>query len=145
MTAPQLRISDMQVTPIACPDPPLLNHHGIHEPVFLRVIVRLRSEDGTEGLGEGPGGGLYVQELKAAARHVISTIEVALLDLIGKATGRSVTDMLGGPARRRVPFSAYLFYKEAGDDPWGRALTPEELVGQAETFADRFGMTVFKL
>jgi glucarate dehydratase len=133
--------------------------------MFLRAIVRVRSDNGLEGLGEGPGGGLYVQQLRAAARHVVgadpyhlealrvlignphvfSTIEVALLDLVGKATGRPVYDLLGGPARRRVPFSAYLFYKEAGDDDWGRAVTPEELVKQAERFADEFGMTVFKV
>jgi len=155
----------MVVTPIACPDPPLLNHHGIHESVFLRAIVRIRTDDGLEGVGEGPGGGLYVQQLKAAARHVVgadpyhlealrvlidnprvfSTIEVALLDLIGKATDRSVTDLLGGPARRRVPFSAYLFYKEEGNDDWGRAITPEELLRQAQRFHDDYGMTVFKL
>jgi glucarate dehydratase len=155
----------MQVTPVACPDPPLLNHHGVHEPVFLRAIVRIRTDGGLEGLGEGPGGGLYVQQLRAAARHVIgadpyhlealrvlignphvfSTVEVALLDLIGKSTGRAVYDLLGGPARRRVPFSAYLFYKEAGTDDWGRAMTPEELVRQAQRFHDRYGMTVFKL
>jgi glucarate dehydratase len=168
VTAPvhsKLRVSEMVVTPIACPDPPLLNHHGIHEPVFVRAIVRIRTEDGLEGVGEGPGGGLYVQQLKAAARHVVgadpyhlealrvlidnprvfSTIEVALLDLIGKATGRPVYDLLGGPARRKVPFSAYLFYKEEGDDDWGRAITPEELLKQAQRFHDDYGMTVFKL
>jgi glucarate dehydratase len=160
-----LRINEMLVIPIACPDPPLLNHHGVHEPFFLRVIVRLRTANGLEGIGEGPGGGLYLQQLRAASRQVVgadayhlealrvlvgnprvfSTIEVALLDLIGKATSRSVTDLLGGPARRRVPFSAYLFYKEPGDDPWGQALSPEELVRQAERFADLCGMTVFKV
>jgi glucarate dehydratase len=155
----------MVVTPVACPDPPLLNHHGVHESSFLRVIVRLRTEDGLEGLGEGPGGGLYVQQLRAAARHVVgaspyhlealrvlighpnvfSTIEVACLDLVGKAVGRPVYDLLGGPARRKVPFSAYLFYKEAGDDEWGPALTPEGLLAQAQRFSDLFGMSVFKL
>jgi glucarate dehydratase len=45
----------MVVTPVACPDPPLLNHHGVHEPWFLRVIVRLRTDNGLEGVGEGPG------------------------------------------------------------------------------------------
>lgn len=160
-----LRISEIVAIPVACPDPPLLNHHGVHEPVFLRVIVRIRTEDGLEGLGEGPGGRLYVQQLMAAAKHVIgadpyhiealrvlignprlfSTIEVALLDLIGKATNRSVTDLLGGAARRRVPFSAYLFFKEAGDDDWGRALTPEEIVNQGARFANNYGMSVFKL
>ena len=109
-----VRIKEMLVTPVACPDPPLLNHAGVHEPVFLRAIVRLRTEDGLEGVGEGPGGGLYVQQLRAAARHVVgadayhlealrvlirdphvfSTVEVALLDLIGKATGRAVYDLL---------------------------------------------------
>ena len=44
-----------------------------------------------------------------------------------------------------MPFSAYLFYKEAGDDEWGRAVTPEELLRQAERFAELYGMTVFKL
>ena len=41
-----LRIKEMLVTPVACPDPPLLNHTGVHEPVFLRAIVRMRTEDG---------------------------------------------------------------------------------------------------
>ena len=160
-----MRISEMVITPLACPDPPLLNHHGVHEPWFLRVIVRLRTEEGLEGIGEGPGGGLYVQQLNAASKHVVgadpyqiealrvligrpnvfSTIEVACLDLIGKATRRPVYDLLGGAARRRVPFAAYLFYKQAGDDSWGQALTPEELLRQAERFHESYGMTVFKL
>lgn len=162
----KLRISEMVVTPVACPDPPLLNHHGVHEPTFLRAVVRLRTEDGLEGLGEGPGGGIFVQELRAAGKHVIgadpyqierlrillgknprvlSAIESACLDLIGKATGRPVYDLLGGAVRRRVPFAAYLFYKEEGDDDWGPALTPEQLVKQAVRFHERYGMTVFKL
>lgn len=162
-----LRVSEMIVTPVACPDPPLLNHHGVHESTFLRAVVRLRTEDGLEGLGEGPGGGLFVQELRAASRHIVgadpfnlealrvlvgernprvfAAIETACLDLIGKATGRPVYELLGGPVRRKVPFSAYLFYKEEGDDEWGEALTPEQLVKQAEIFHERYGMTVFKV
>src|SRR5262245_56468654 len=145
----RLRVAEMIVTPVACPDPPLLNHIGVHEATFLRAVVRLRTADGLEGLGEGPGGGLYVQELRAAAKHVVgadpyqierlrvllggnprvlAAIESACLDLIGKATGRPVSEVLGGPVRRRVPFAAYLFFKEAGDDPWGPALTPEQLL-----------------
>ncbi len=165
-TKRDLTITEMIVTPVACPDSPLLNHHGIHEPQFLRAVVRLRTADGLEGLGEGPGGGLFVQELRAAAQHIVgadayqierlrvlltrnprvlAAIEVACLDLIGKATGRSVADLLGGAVRRRVPFAAYLFFKEEGDDDWGAALTPEALLRQAERFHERFGMTVFKL
>jgi len=165
-TKRDLTNTEMIVTPVACPDPPLLNHHGIHEPQFLRAVVRLRTAGGLEGLGEGPGGGLFVQELRAAAKHIVgadayqierlrvllarnprvlAAIEVACLDLIGKATGRSVADLLGGAVRRRVPFAAYLFFKEEGDDDWGAALTPEAMLRQAELFHERFGMTVFKL
>jgi glucarate dehydratase len=163
----ELKISEMIVTPVAVPDPPLLNHTGVHESTFLRAVVRLRTEDGLEGLGEGPGGGLFVQELRAAAKHVVgadayhlealkaligdrnprvfAAIETALLDLIGKSTGRPVYELLGGPVRKKVPFAAYLFFKEEGDDEWGPALTPGQLLKQAETFHERFGMTVFKL
>jgi glucarate dehydratase len=116
MVPSRLRIAEMVVTPVACPDPPLLNHHGVHESTFLRTIVRLRSEDGLEGLGEGPGGGLFAQELRAAEKHVVgadpyhlerlrvliggsnprvfAAIETACLDLVGKATGRPVHELL---------------------------------------------------
>src|SRR5688572_26949178 len=162
----RLRIAELIVTPVACPDPPLLNHHGVHESTFLRAVVRLRTADGLEGLGEGPGGGIFVQHLRAAAKHVVgadpyqierlrvlfggnpqvfSAVESACLDLIGKATGRPVYELLGGPVRRRIPFAAYLFYKEEGDDAWGPALTPKHLLRQAERFHELYGMTVFKL
>ncbi|MBK5293981.1 MAG: glucarate dehydratase, partial [Acidobacteriia bacterium] len=43
-----------------------------------------------------------------------AAIEVACLDLVGKAFNRPVCDLLGGKVRDRVDFSAYLFYKHAG-------------------------------
>lgn len=46
--------------------------------------------------------------------HVLSALEVASLDLLGKALGRPVHDLLGGRVRDEVPFSAYLFYKYEG-------------------------------
>ena len=160
-----LRINEMLVTPLACPDPPLLNHHGVHEPFFLRAIVRLRTEDGLEGVGEGPGGGLYVQQLRAAARHLVgasayhlealrvlvgdprvfSTIEVALLDLIGKATGRRYTTCSAAQRADACPSRRTSSTRRPATDEWGQALTPEELVKQAERFADLCGMTVFKV
>ena len=66
-SADATRITEMTVIPIACPDPPLLNHHGVHEPMYRRVVIRLRAADGSEGLGEGPGGALDVRQLEAAA------------------------------------------------------------------------------
>ena len=50
----------------------------------------------------------------SAVDQVFSPFEVACLDVQGHATGRPVSDLLGGTVRDAVPFSAYLFYKWAG-------------------------------
>src|SRR6185295_4727140 len=52
-------------------------------------------------------------KLKSPPR-TFGAIEVACLDLAGKALGRPVCDLLGGRVRDEVPFSAYLFYKHRG-------------------------------
>lgn len=94
--------------------------------------------------------------------HVNSGIEVALFDILGKATGRPVVDLLGGRVRERVDFSAYLFYKyegaggelEFGSDPtatgWAAdrqraALDPAGVVAQAQAMCDAFGFQSIKL
>ena len=50
----------------------------------------------------------------ARINHVWSAIEVACFDMMGKAVGRPVVDLLGGVVRERVPYSAYLFFKYEG-------------------------------
>jgi glucarate dehydratase len=95
--------------------------------------------------------------------QTFSPIEVACYDIIGKATGRPVADLLGGRYREAVPFSAYLFYKHAGlggadglaeaskaarerDDYLAReALSVDGIVRQAREFVDRFGFQSIKL
>lgn len=94
--------------------------------------------------------------------HVYSAIEVACYDIMGKATERPVCDLLGGRARDRVPFSAYLFYKMEGAggalefdiDPdatgWDAArqapaLDPAEVVAQARAMCREFGFKSIKL
>ena len=94
--------------------------------------------------------------------HVQSAIEVACYDLMGKAVGRPVADLLGGKARDRVPFAAYLFYKyegaggelEFGTDEnatgWARerqkaALDVEGIVAQAQAMVEHYGFKSIKL
>jgi glucarate dehydratase len=94
--------------------------------------------------------------------RIYSAIEVACLDIIGKAVGRPVCDLLGGRVRDRVPFSAYLFFKHAGaggplgfgSDPaatgWAaarqaEALDPAGLVTQAQAMCAAFGFQSIKL
>lgn len=94
--------------------------------------------------------------------HIFSAVEVACMDIIGKVTGKPVVDLLGGKMRDRVPFSAYLFYKYEGAggplgfqmDPaatgWAAArqksaLTPDEIVAQAQAMCKEFGFQSIKL
>lgn len=136
MTTPIIRVT---VTPIAFPDPPLLNSAGLHQPWALRSIVEVTAADGSVGLGESYGDAPHLDRLDRAAPalegldifdlnglrsrvaaalgrpapRVVSPFEVALLDLQGRATGRPVWALLGGKVRDRVPFAGYLFYKWA--------------------------------
>ena len=94
--------------------------------------------------------------------HVHSALEVASLDLVGKAVGRPVCDLLGGRVRDEVPFAAYLFYKYEGaggalgfdTDPqatgWAAArqaaaLDPAGVVAQAQAMCAAFGFHSIKL
>jgi glucarate dehydratase len=108
----------------------------------------------TEALGEvAPethtelAGPASVQKAVAA---IVSAYEVALYDLQGKATGLRVCDLLGGPVRDAVPYSAYLFYKWAGHpgaepDEFGEALDPAGIVAQARRLVDTYGFGSLKL
>ncbi|MEM7030612.1 MAG: enolase C-terminal domain-like protein [Chloroflexota bacterium] len=129
------------------------------DPFQLNEIeTAIRSRFGTEGAeerGESPWD-------QRRLVHVFSAIEVACYDLMGKATGRPVVDLLGGKARDRVPFSAYLFYKYEGAGGelefdtapeatgWAAArqaaaVDPEGVVAQAKAMCDEFGFQSIKL
>lgn len=165
-----MRIESMTVTPVAMADPPLRNSVGVHQPVAIRAIVELRSDDGAVGLGEIGSSSRRLAGLESAVPHVVgkdphhlqairaevpepdlfSPIEVACLDLAGQAAGLPVVDLLGGPVRQTVPFSAYLFFKDAAHegepaDAWGEVLTPEAMVEEARTFVERWGFGVLKV
>jgi glucarate dehydratase len=186
-TAP-LAITNLIVTPIALPDPPLLNAGGLHGPYFLRNIVQLETDAGIIGIGETSGSAAVTAALEKA-REIIrgqnafafrafrpaleklhtaayTAVELACLDACGKATGRRLCELLGGPVRDDVEFAAYLFYRYAADHPklladsrivdgrgrgdraldaWGEVRTPEAMVGEAAEFQRRWGFRVFKL
>lgn len=94
--------------------------------------------------------------------QVYSALDVACLDIQGKAFGVPVAALLGGVVRERVPYSAYLFYKYEGaggalafgTDPeatgWAAArqaaaLDPAGVVAQAQAMVQEFGFESIKL
>ena len=59
----------------------------------------------------------FARELLALSPACYAGIELACLDACGKATGRRLCELLGGPVRDPVEFAAYLFYRYAADHP----------------------------
>jgi glucarate dehydratase len=134
------------------------------DPFHLNAISRALEAHFGAAPAERPFSQLDENFGRAARRfaRTYSPIEVACYDIMGKATGRPVADLLGGKVRERVPFSAYLFYKHAGAggefgferdasaSGWAaarqaEALTPEGVVAQAQAMCKAFGFESLKL
>lgn len=192
-----LTITDIKITPIALPDPPILAASGCHGPYFLRNVIEITTADGIIGIGETRGGSRRTEELVASAKRLIhksafayrsfpelfkkvplgdgrsapdpsvyAGFELACLDAVGKATGQSLSRLLGGPVRDEVEFAAYLFFRYAADDPrvfddqhlqndrgrgdqaldqWGEVRTPEAMADMAKRWHEKYGFTAMKL
>jgi len=126
---------------------------------FERNKIRLKIEQGFASIKDTLNTG-YAP--KGVANRMYSAINVALLDIMGKAIERPVCDLLGGRVRDRAEFSAYLFYKYEGaggeyglgHNPlaqgWHKekeaaALDPDGVVAQAQAMCKEFGFKSIKL
>ncbi|MEV4754216.1 glucarate dehydratase family protein [Micromonospora sp. NPDC049559] len=69
----RLEITEVVVTPVAFPDPPLLNAVGVHQPWALRAVVEVRTGDGPIGLGETYGDDDHLDLLRRAAAALPGT------------------------------------------------------------------------
>jgi len=183
-----LTITDVRITPIALPDPPLLAAGGCHGPYFLRNVIEIETSAGITGIGETRGGKGLTEELEKCREHCIGQsafayrgfaadvlkhgtstyagIELACLDAIGRASGRRLCELLGGPVREEVEFASYLFFRFSSDhrevlndprlvdkrgkgdaalDQWGDVRTPETMAELAWQFHQKFGFRIHKL
>lgn len=86
-------IREINVTPIATVDPPLLNAAGLHAPYALRIVVEILTADNIAGISEIPGNVSTLEALTSATRLIIgmdpfqlNSIRQKLLDTFGKET-----------------------------------------------------------
>ncbi|MCS3423830.1 glucarate dehydratase [Rahnella sp. BIGb0603] len=112
---------------------------------------------------DASGRGLQTFDLRTTI-HVVTAIEAAMLDLLGKHLGVTVASLLGdGQQRDEVEMLGYLFYvgdrnktslgyqSQPGDNcDWYRlrheeALTPAAVVRLAEAAYEKYGFNDFKL
>lgn len=161
----------MRARTVAIPIKGQLRHNtGVHPGYFLRTIIELETDEGIVGLGEVGGGdqraafeklwprlkGLdpfHLEYMKLRLLRSIyyisnarlyAAIEMACLDIQGKALGRPLSDLLGGRVRDRIPMIAYLFWRY--DRPGGGDDTiPEHLADHCEELRDSLGVQTMKL
>lgn len=166
-----MKIVDMRVRTVVVPlEAPLRHSTGVHPARFIRTILELVTDEGIVGLGEVGGGDqrgallrlkprligedpFHLERIKQKTLRQIyylsnarlyAAIEIACLDIQGKATNRSVSDLLGGRLRDRVPFCAYLFYRYREGDVGGES-TPADMVEWTKALVRQYGFTSAKL
>jgi glucarate dehydratase len=80
-------ITDVVVTPIAFPDPPLLNASGVHQPWALRTIIEVRCGDTLVGLGETYGDAPHLEATRHAAAAVVGADPFDLAGVLRRVAG----------------------------------------------------------
>jgi glucarate dehydratase len=170
-----MRIADIKVTIVNVPFVAPIRWSGGANLDWTRLIIEMRTDDGLVGLGETLGGavtkalidaeiaGMFrgedpfnLDRILAKATFVplyhgknglcaIAGLELACWDLMGKATGRPVCQLLGGRLRDEIPFANYLYYRNP--DPAGRngILGQDQMLAYAEATQKRHGFSAIKL
>lgn len=166
-----MKIVDLKARTVLVPlEAPLRHSTGVHPGRFIRTILELITEEGIVGLGEVGGGDQSGALLRLKPRVVgespfdlerikqktlkqiyyisnprlYAAIEIACLDIQGKATGRSVSELIGGQLRDKVPFCGYLFYRYREGDVGGET-TPDEMVAWTKALVKQYGFRSAKL
>jgi glucarate dehydratase len=91
VSAKDLAVTEVVVTPVAFPDPPLLNFIGVHQPWAIRTIVEVRTDSGLVGLGES-----YADEdfLALVRRSAPAVVGLSPFDINGLQT--AIGGVVGG-------------------------------------------------
>ena len=155
---------------------PLRHANGCHWGRFVRTIVEVETDEGLIGLGEMGGGGesaeaafralksylvghdpTRLEELRFLIANptaslynnrtlMLAAIEFACLDILGQKWGVSVSEILGGRLRERVPFASYLFFRYPNPrDGKGEVRTIEQLIESAQSLKENYGFSSHKL
>ena len=165
-----MKIIDLEARCVAVPlTAQLRSNSGVYPGYFARTVLQLVTDEGITGLAELGDGDLRATaaKLKAAiigldpfstglirskvmrgafarAAGYFAAIEIACLDIQGKALGRPVSDLLGGRVRDRVPLIAYLFWRydrpSGGDD-----VAAEDMADHCVELAQTLGVRAMKL
>ncbi len=85
-----VRVTRVEITPVAFRDPPLFNAVGVHEPYALRSVVQVHTDAGVTGLGESYGDLPHLARLQRAAAE-LTGLDVFDLPGLRQRVARSLT------------------------------------------------------
>jgi glucarate dehydratase len=165
-----VKITRIETTEVTVPIEATLRFaYGVHL-AFTRTLIRIHTDEGIVGLGEtaatadmvqrigGPLIGQHPFDLEVARNTisnrfywtrdplVASGIEMALIDIIGKATHQPAYRVLGGAVRPHIEMAAYAFYRYANEETGVPAVTtPDEMARHCADLVERFGFRTVKL
>jgi len=166
-----MRITDLITHTVAVPiEAPLRHSTGVHPGYFVRTIIELKTDEGITGLGEVGGGDqsalleklkprvlgedpFHIERIKQKTLRQIyyisnprayAALEIACLDIQGKATGRPVSDLLGGRLRDEIAFNASLSYRYRQGELGGET-SPQEMAAYARRVIAECGFRSGKL
>lgn len=166
-----MKIVDLRARTVAIPMNAQLRHNtGVHPGYLMRTVLEIITDEGIVGLGEVGGGdqrgalmklkprivGLNPFDLEVIKLKVLRSIyylsnarlygaiEMACLDIQGKATGVPMHRLLGGSVRPAIPMIAYLFWRY--DRPGGGDDTcAEDMADFCVELHETLGVTAMKL
>lgn len=163
-----MKITGIDAVAVTLPiEAPLRHSYGVHE-AFTRTIVTVTTDEGLRGLAETAATPDQVRLIGAAAFGldpfdlevirmriaqrfywsreplVASALEMACIDIQGKATGLPAYRLLGGKLRDAIDLAAYCFFRHTGAH--GEAVsTPDDMAAHATDLVNRFGFNTVKL
>lgn len=142
---------------------------------WARLVIEMRTDHGLASLGETLGGAVTkslidpeiadtfrgedpfdLDRILAKATFVplyhgkkgscaIAGLELACWDLMGKATGRPVCQLLGGRLRDEIPFANHLHYRNPDASGRHGMVGQDQMLAYAEAVKRRYGFTAIKL
>jgi glucarate dehydratase len=169
-----MKIINVRVTPVSVPVRAPLRYSTGADSAIHRLIVEVETDEGITGLGECNAGAPrearlleFIPQLRGAdpfqleqlrwklgappeaklfgnVNHAFAAIEIACLDIQGKAIGRPVHDLLGGRMREHVPLIAYLFYRYANEQGEGEVHNTASMMEHAIGVVQEYGFRTLK-
>jgi glucarate dehydratase len=171
-----MKISKIEVTVVNLPFVAPIRWCGGANADWTRLIIQLHTDDGLCGLGETLGGtvtkALIESEIAAmflgedpfnlerilskatfvplyygkCGNCAIAGLEVACWDLMGKAVGKPVCQLLGGRLHEEIPFAGYLYYRNPDRQGQGGIDAADQVIGHARNMVrcNGFGTLKYK-